>query len=396
MTKNHYEIIICGAGMIGLTFALLMAEKKIKVCIIDKNNKKLLFAQQDSRTTAISQGSHRIFRKLGIWEKLKNEFQPINQIFVSEGLGSLDLNFDYKNLKEGPLGFIVDNKLIKKTLLNEVSKSKYISFKYDTEIIDINNEDIDNSFIETKNLNLYFKMLVAADGRFSRTRYHANIKYYYHDYQQTAFVFNISHSKKHHGVALERFFPTGPLAILPVHNSKINQSSIVWTIDTILANDEVFKENFKEEFKKKYDNFFGKLISLSEVKKYPLNVFSCYDIFKKNIVLIGDACQAIHPIAGQGFNLGLRDAFILAETLSKSKELGLEPFNLNLMKSYENMRKLDKTLLVNATHNLNGLFSGSGKFKSLFRKTGLRIFSQSSFLKNQSMLFAMGLRNLEA
>ena len=396
MTKNHHEIIISGAGMIGLTFALLMAEKKIKVCIIDKNDKKLLFAQQDNRTTAISQGSHRIYRKLGIWEKLKNEFQPINQICVSEGLGFHDLNFDYKNLKEGPLGFIVDNKLIKKTLLNEVSKSKYISFKYDSEIIDINNEDIDNSFIETKNFNLYFKMLVAADGRFSRTRFHANIKYYYHDYQQTAFVFNISHSKKHHGVALERFFPTGPLAILPVHNSKINQSSIVWTIDNKVANDEVFKENFKEEFKKKYDNFFGKLICLSEVKKYPLNVFSCYDIFKKNIVLIGDACQAIHPIAGQGFNLGLRDAFILAETLSKSKELGLEPFNLNLMNSYENKRKIDKTLLVNATHNLNGLFSGSGKFKSLLRKTGLRIFSQSNFLKNQSMLFAMGLRNLEA
>ena len=396
MTKNHHEVIICGAGMIGLTFALLMAEKKIKVCIIDKNDKKLLFAQQDNRTTAISQGSYRIFKKLGIWKKLKNAFQPINQIFVSEGLGSYDINFDYKNLREGPLGFIVDNKLIKKTLLNEVLKSKYISFKYDTEIININNEDIDNSFLESKNFNLYFKMLVAADGRFSKTRYHANIKYYYHDYQQTAFVFNISHSKKHHGVALERFFPTGPLAVLPINNSNINQSSIVWTVDTKVANDELFKKNFKEEFKKKYDDFFGKLISLSEVKKYPLNVFSCYDIFKKNIVLIGDACQAIHPIAGQGFNLGLRDAFILAETLSKSKELGLEPFNLNLMKSYENLRKLDKTLLVNATHNLNGLFSGSGKLKSLFRKTGLRIFSQSTFLKNQSMLFAMGLRNLEA
>ncbi len=396
MTKNFHEVIVCGAGMIGLTFALLMAEKKIKVCIVDKNDKRLLFAQQDNRTTAISQGSYRILKKLGIWKKLKNEFQPINQIFVSEGLGSHDINFDYKNLGEGPLGFIVDNKLIKTILLNEVSKSQYISFKYGTEIININNEDIDNSFIETRNFDLYFKILIAADGRFSRTRYHANIKYYYHDYKQTAFVFNISHSKKHNGVALERFFPTGPLAILPANNPKINQSSIVWTVDTAVATDKAFKENFKEEFKKKYDNFFGKLISLSEVKKYPLNVFSCYDIFKKNIVLIGDACQAIHPIAGQGFNLGLRDAFILAETLSKSKELGLEPFNLNLMKSYENMRKLDKTLLVNATHNLNGLFSGSGKFKSLFRKTGLRIFSQSNFLKNQSMLFAMGLRNLEA
>ncbi len=396
MKNNHHEVIICGAGMIGLTFALLMAEKKIKVCIIDKNDKRLLFAQQDNRTTAISQGSYRIFRKLGIWKKLKNEFQPINQIFVSEGLGSHDISFDYKNLKEGPLGFIVDNKLIKKTLLNEVSKSKYISFKYGTEIVNINNDDIDNSFIETKSSNLYFKMLVAADGRFSRTRFHANIKYYYHDYQQTAFVFNISHSKKHHGVALERFFPTGPLAILPVNNSKINQSSIVWTVDTAMATDKTFIQNFKEEFEKKYDNFFGKLISFSKVKEYPLNVFSCYDIFKKNIILIGDACQAIHPIAGQGFNLGLRDAFILAKTLGKSKELGLEPFNLNLMKSYENMRKIDKTLLVNATHNLNRLFSGSGKFKSLFRKTGLRIFSQSNFLKNQSMLFAMGLRNLEA
>ena len=396
MTKNHYEIIICGAGMIGLTFALLMAEKKIKVCIIDKCDKKLLFAQQDNRTTAISQGSYRIYRKLGIWKKLKNEFQPINQIFVSEGLGSHDINFNCKKLREGPLGFIVNNKLIKKTLLNEVSKSKYISFKYGTEIYNVNNEDIDNSFIETKRFNLYFKMLVAADGRFSKTRYHANIKYYYHDYKQTAFVFNISHSKKHHGVALERFFPTGPLAILPVNNSKINQSSIVWTVDSPVANNTTFKKNFRKEFEKRYDNFFGKLISLSEVKKYPLNVFSCYDTFKRNIILIGDACQAIHPIAGQGFNLGLRDAFILAKTLEKSKELGLEPFNLNLMKSYENIRRLDKSLLVSATHNLNGLFSGSGKFKSLFRKTGLRIFSQSNFLKNQSMLFAMGLRNLEA
>ena len=156
MTKNHHEVIICGAGMIGLTFALLMAEKKIKVCIIDKNDKKLLFAQQDNRTTAISQGSYRIFKKLGIWKKLKNEFQPINQIFVSEGLGSHDINFDYKNLGEGPLGFIVDNKLIKTILLNEVSKSKYVSFKYGTEIININNEEIDNSFIETKNFDLFF------------------------------------------------------------------------------------------------------------------------------------------------------------------------------------------------------------------------------------------------
>ena len=108
MSKNYHEIIICGAGMIGLTFALLMAEKKIKVCIIDKNDRKLLFAQQDNRTTAISQGSYRILRKLGIWEKLKKEFQPINQIFVSDGLGSHDINkeiLNTKNKRKSPVFF---------------------------------------------------------------------------------------------------------------------------------------------------------------------------------------------------------------------------------------------------------------------------------------------------
>ena len=98
---------------------------------------------------------------------------------------------------------------------------------------------------------------------------------------------------------------------------------MVWTVDSEVANDDVFKINFRKEFEKKYNNFFGKLISLSEIKKYPLNVFSCYDIFKKNVVLIGDACQAIHPIAGQGFNLGLRDAFILAKTLENQRNLDL-------------------------------------------------------------------------
>ena len=392
--KKKFEILVCGAGMVGLTFALLMAKRKIHVCIIEKNRTKTLFDQLDSRTTAISQGSHRIYREIGFWKKIQIETQPINKIYVSEGLNSEDLRFNHNALNEGPLGYIVENKIIKSSLLTEVLRSKYITFIDNSEILEIQNLDINNSYVKTNNEIIEFKLLVAADGRFSKTRYHANIKYFFHDYKQEAFVFNISHKQKHNGVALERFFPEGPLAILPVKSNGINRSSVVWTVDSKISKEKQFKKNLEREFIKKYDEFFGELKSISKAKAYPINVFSCYDYSKKNIVLIGDACQAIHPIAGQGFNLGLRDAKCLSDIIDEFKQIGLEPQDPNLLRMYKSQRSLDKSLLVGATHNLNKLFSSSNKFKSLFRQIGLKIFSRSKLLKNQSMLFAMGLRNL--
>ena len=391
--KKNFEILICGAGMVGLTFALMMAKKKMHVCIIEKSKKKFLFNQLDSRTTAISQGSHRIYKQIGFWKEIQNEAQPINKIYVSEGLKPHDLRFTHDALNEGPLGYIVENKIIKYQLLKKVLSSKYITLLDNSEIREIQNLDINNSFIKTNNENIKFKLLVAADGRFSKTRYHANLKYFFHDYKQEAFIFNISHRQKHNGIALERFFPEGPMAILPVKSNKINRSSVVWTVDSKVSKEKKFKDNFKDEFTKKYNEFFGELKSVSEAKVYPLNVFSCYDYSKRNIVLIGDACQAIHPIAGQGFNLGLRDAMCLGNILKEFKQLGLEPHNANLLRMYQSKRSFDKNLLVSATHNLNKLFSSSNKFKSIFRQIGLKIFSRSRLLKNQSMLFAMGLRN---
>ena len=303
--KKNFEILICGAGMIGLTFALLMAKRKIHVCIIEKNRTKTLFDQLDSRTTAISQGSHRIYREIGFWKKFKlrlNRLIRFMYLRVSTQK-TCDLTIIHNALNEGPLGYIVENKIIKSSLLREVLKSKYITLLDNSEILEIQNLDINNSYVKTKNEIIEFKLLVAADGRFSKTRYHANIKYFFHDYKQEAFVFNISHKQKHNGIALERFFPEGPLAILPVKSNGINRSSVVWTVDSKMSKEKEFKKNLKREFSKKYNEFFGELKSISEAKAYPINVFSCYDYSKKNIVLIGDACQAIHPIAGQGFNL---------------------------------------------------------------------------------------------
>ncbi len=393
--ETEHEIIICGAGMVGLTFALLMSEKKIKVCLLEKNKISQLFKQNDTRTTAISQGSSRIYDQIGIWKGLKQNAQPIHKILVADGEADKDLEFDHTNLDQGPLGFIVNNKFLKNKLLNKAIKSKFITFHDNTEISEIKNEDINESYITTSKGEIKYKLLVAADGRFSKTRYHANIKYFFHDYKQNAFVFNISHEKAHRGIALERFFPTGPMALLPIKDKKANRSSVVWTVDSIISNDKEFQKNFKKEFLKNYNNFFGKIKDLSSINFYPLNIYSCYECCNKNVVLIGDACQAIHPIAGQGFNLGLRDAKYLSDVISEFSQSGLEPFNKNLISIYKNKRFLDKTFLVATTHNLNSLFSNSNQFIHFARKLGLKIFSKSNLLKNQSMLFAMGLKNLE-
>ena len=395
MKKKNYEIIICGAGMVGLTLSLLLARKKIHVCVLEKNIKKDLFSQIDSRTTAISQGSSRIHKEIGIWEKIQSKAQPINKIFVSDGKEDQNLEFNHQTLCEGPLGFIIENKLIKHTLLDEVLNSKYIDFLDSSEISEIDNKDTNNSFVKTNDSKISYDLLIAADGRFSKTRFHASIKYFFHDYKQEAFVFNISHVKKHNGVALERFFPTGPMALLPMKSDKTNMSSVVWTVDSRVSRSKSFKENFENEFAKKYNKFFGELKSISKVNTYPLSIYSCYDYSKKNIVLVGDACQAIHPIAGQGFNLGLRDVNCLSEMIYEFKQVGLEPQSSELLKKYEKKRIIDKNLLITATHGLNGLFSSSKGFRTIFRKIGLKVFSKSTFLKNQSMLFAMGLRNLE-
>ncbi len=393
MTKNNHEILICGAGMIGLTFALLMAKKRINVCIIDKNSKKSLFEQKDTRTTAVSQGSHRIYKEIEIWNKIRHKVQPINQILVSEGSGSSDIEFDHRSLQEGPLGFIIENKIIKQELLKKVLSSKYITFREKTEVHEIENKNINCSFVKTNRKIFNFRLLVAADGRFSKTRYQADIKYLFHDYEQKAYVFNISHQEKHRSIALERFFSTGPMALLPMQCSNEKKSSVVWTVDSNVSSKLAFKKNFNKEFGQRYNNFFGKFKIISDIKNYPLNLYSCYDSFNQNVILIGDACQAIHPIAGQGFNLGLRDAKCLADIVHKYSTLGLQLYNDDFFKMYENKRRIDKNLLIFSTHNLNKLFSGSNNFKAVFRKLGLKIFSKSNFLKRQSMLFAMGLRN---
>ena len=394
MDNHQHNIIIVGSGLVGMTLALMLSKLKCKVIILDRNKKEKLLEVKDSRTSAISQGSSRILKEISLWNKIKNKAQPINQINVSEGINTNELDFKSDALKEGPLGYIVDNTYLKKIIFKEVLKSNFIKFIGGVNIKDITNTGSSATIFSDKG-NFTGPLIVGADGRNSKIRFFANIKNSFYDYNQVAFVFNISHTLSHHSKALERFFPSGPLALLPMQNNNKKSSSVVWTVDSQLKEKLLKSKNFYNEFEKKYAQAFGRITKTSRPAVYNLNVVSCYEYFKERVVLVGDACQAIHPIAGQGLNLGLRDSHHLAKIISESLELGLDIGSRYVLKDYTNKRLIDKKLLIQATHRLNQLFSNNSVVIKAIRENGLKIFNKSSFLKKQSMMFAMGLMKFD-
>ena len=377
-----------------MVLALSLTRRGIPVSIIEKNKKSKLSNINDLRTSAISQGSSRILTNLNIWNKIGNKAQLINSILVKDGKMS-KINFDSESISEGPLGYIIENKILKEFVFKELTKNDLIDIYYDVEIQEIENKRQDVVKLKTNKGIFESYLLVGADGRYSKIRELSSFKYFYNDYNQRALVFNISHEQNHNSSAVEYFFPSGPLALLPMKNKKQKMSSVVWTIENSMQIDLKRKNTFLKEFEKRYNGHFGKILNFSKPVPYNLNVFYCYNYFKNRIILVGDACQAIHPIAGQGLNLGIRDAYILANTLEEGLSLGIDFGDGLLLEKYSRQRSIDKNLLVQSTHNLNKLFSNNTCFLSVIRKMGLRIFNQSMFLKKQSMLFAMGLKRLE-
>ncbi len=389
--QKHSDIIILGSGLIGLSTALLFEKSELKSTIVDRTSLNILRSNTDKRTTAISQGSAQIYKEIGIWNKLSKYAQPIYQIKVTEGIDQKGIIFDHKMTNEGVMGYIVENRYIKKFLLDKVVKSRRIKLCLNIEVKGLKEFKNDSIKLQTNQGMLGCELLVGADGRNSKIREVGDFKYYHKDYKQNAYVFNITHSSPHKGIALERFFESGPLAILPMKNNNQNKSSVVFTIEKDI-NFNNLKE-FKEYFNEKYQNFFGEILKFSKISSFPLNIYSCFQYYKKNIVLVGDACQALHPIAGQGFNLGLRDSFFLSQSIKKAKLLGEKVNSTSILREYSRKRFVDKSLLVGSTHNLNKLFSFKGKIISEIRRLGISLFNQSAYLKRKSMLFAMGIRD---
>ena len=397
MKKHHYDITIIGAGLIGLCMSSMLSKLNKKILVIDKNSvNSKNYLLNDIRTTAISQGTKRILENLKIWHKIKEYSQPIKKIDVLESTSNKRIVFDSKDLGEGDLGYIVSNSILKKEFLSKINKSSGIEIMDKTEVNDLKVFDVSHDKfpeIHTDDSIITSKILIGADGRYSNSRNLIDLPNYKFDYKQNAYVFFITHKKSHSSNAFEVFFPEGPLAILPMLKEKNqNRSSVVWTVDKKLGDLTKLKKNeFKKMFLEKYMNLLGDVTRISDPQKYELNVVNANLTIKNRVVFIGDAAQAIHPIAGQGFNLGVRDCKVLFRNISRSFELGLDPGTIFRLESYLKERLSDKYSFMGATHLLNLIFSNNSRSVTKLRKIGLGVVQESKILKNFFMSRAMGL-----
>jgi 2-octaprenyl-6-methoxyphenol hydroxylase len=418
------EVLVAGGGMVGLAFAIALAEAGVDVVVVDRLDP----AQQrdeasDGRSSAIARGSQQALAVLGLWDGMASAAAPIIDIRISDGrpypsgLGArrpggssaLHLHFASGDVAEEddtrPLGYIVENTAIKRASLDRARAVTTIAppkldLRAPADIAELQRRPGGVTARLSDGSTIRARLVVAADGRRSATREAAGIKIMEIDYGQTAIVATVAHELPHDGVAHEHFLPSGPFALLPMTDVEddagkvVHRSSLVWTekrelVAAMMALDE---EAFALELQRRFGNSLGRL-SLWGGRRwsYPLTLLHAERYIDTRLALIGDAAHGIHPIAGQGLNLGLRDVAALAECIVDARRLGLDVGSMTVLERYQRWRRLDTMALIAATDSLNRLFSNDLPPVRLLRDLGLAAVNRMPPLKRFFMRHAMGL-----
>ena len=384
--QEKFDIVVVGAGLVGLTAALACAKKGAKVCILDQ---KLPNIKGDLRASAISASSFVLLKNLNVIDSIVGNIQAIDKIFISDSrVGRKNkLNLKFQNLNHK--GYMIDNSILKNELLKLIKKSHGITLKAPVKILKTFTNSDKVKINLDNNLRIEASLLVAADGKNSNYRKSADISVRFTHYKQSAIVTTIGHEFAHNGSAHQFFFPGGPLALLPLTK---NRSSIVWS-DSSLASGAAMSLNdsdFIDELSYRINGLLGKIKLLGPRQIFPLNLQMANRYTAKRLVLVGDAAHSIHPIAGQGLNLGLRDAAALADNVALSIRKGID-LGSEVIQEYEKWRSFDNNKLGITTDILNRLFSNKNSSLRIIRRLGLNGVNRSELLKTFFIEEASGL-----
>ena len=388
------DAIVGGGGMVGLTLALALAQGGLKVVVADPvPAKAALDAGFDGRVSALSYSTVRMFRALDIWPHLQTDAQPINDILVTDApLGEtpspFSLHFDSAEIGQ-PMGAIAENRHIRRALFAALDKQPGITLISPAALtgLDVSDASIEASLSNGETVRA--QLAVAADGRDSPMRDEMGIGTIGRSYPQWGIVATVEHEKPHNGVAYEHFLPSGPFAILPMTG---NRSSLVWTEreDIAPAMMNLPEDAFNEEIARRFGSHLGATKAAGPRWSYPLKFHLARGFVKSRFALAGDSAHGIHPIAGQGLNLGLKDAAALAETVLDAARLGIDIGSLDVLKRYERWRRFDSLSLSVATDALNRLFSNDIAPLRLARDLGLGIVDSIPPLRQFFMRHAGG------
>jgi 2-octaprenyl-6-methoxyphenol hydroxylase len=371
---NRQDVIIIGGGMIGLAQALALAAHGISSHVIDRADPAtLLAASFDGRTSAISSASMKMFKAIGLGDALSGHGCPIEQIWVSDNLKPGALDF-VPGKDDGFLGQMFENRMLRHILYEAAKAQPLIRLHMPIGIAKQVRDDRRVRVTLDNGSQIAASLLIVAEGRASATREAVGIKVAQWTYDHEALVSVIAHDKPHGNVAYEIFYSTGPFALLPMldANGK-HRSAIVWSVgrDDAPAYRKLSSRALAAEIEKASGGVLGRVEMAAPVSGYRLGFHHAARITEARLALIGDSAHGIHPIAGQGLNLGLRDVAAMAEVLVDGARLGLDFGDAQLLARYERWRSVDTLLVAMATDSLNRLFGVPGKTASAVRRAGL-------------------------
>ena len=389
------DVLVVGAGIVGLTLAVALSGKGHLVAVVDRVTPEVQKrGRYDGRASAVALGSWRVFEAIGVAERLHRDTQSILDIRVadgrvSQGISPLFLHFDHREIGEGPFGYMIENRAIRRALFDTSLSLDNLQVVAPHSVNEVTRDATGVVAVLDDGRRIAARLIAAADGRASATRANAGIRVRETRYPQTSLVATVRHERAHNGVAVEQFLPSGPFAMLPMTK---NRSNIVWTERAKYAASysALSDAAFRDELGRRFGDWLGAIELEGPRFSYPLRHMQAECYLARRIALVGDAAHVIHPIAGQGLNLGLRDAAALAEIVVDSHRLGIDIGESPLLGRYERWRRFDNTALAFATDGLNRLFSNDLGPLRVARNIGLAAVGRIPPLRQLFMRQAMG------
>jgi 2-octaprenyl-6-methoxyphenol hydroxylase len=390
MKEFNTDVLIVGSGLVGLVAAHCLSSLNYKVTLVDKKNSIISKNSfKDTRTVAVSEGSKIFLENLSLWSFLEGYSEPIKNINVYDRAPRNKIIFNNQS-KNKKLGYVIENKKFSKILLNQLKKFKNTTMHFGFNLTDIKlNDWACKAFSNNSIINA--KIIIAADGKNSQIKKIVGNKTFKKNYSESALVLNFVHEKTLNNTAYEIFYKTGPLAILPMKSSKgFFQSTIIWSnsdrfLKKLTSLETVFIKNFIEE---KIGKVVGSVTKINSIQIFPLSAHINDSFINKRLIYIGDAAHSIHPIAGQGWNLGVNDVKNLYELSKNSKnDIGSDLF----CQMYNNKSYHKAFQLFQITDKLNSHFMNSENIYRSLSNIGFSFIEKNQLLKNKITKYAMGI-----
>ena len=388
----NYQVTIVGGGVAGALLALYLGKARVNTCLIDKGKPSLKLANPFvGRTTSLNLSSINSLREAGIWETIEKNSQQFEEIYVWDAEGSSSVQFNAAEISRKDLGVIVHNNIILEAIFNDLEKIPEVRLIEDDSLMDIKHDPHKVEISTHAGLNIMSELLIGADGSLSKVRDLSQIPIRTWSYQQQALVASVVTEKSLNKTAFQIFTDTGPIALLPLAQGS-NEASLIWSTDEEYGQKILKLERnlLMQELRLKTEDRFGEIICKEDIDSFPLHQLHAKKFYKGRSILVGDSAHTIHPLAGQGLNLGIADVKELSELLTSANRYGRALYDKEILRSYSKRREPESYKMIALMEAFKRGFGSENIWIKLGRSFAFDFANNTKVLKQRLIKEAAG------